>query len=108
MKTIFPRIPMLLFSIIVLYSCKDDEQSGYVPLNIVANADTGEVFQNSSLEIAVFANDTNVPEDGEITLTAPQSGTALISNNGTPTNILDDKVLYTPNEIGRASCRERM
>lgn len=96
MKSIVFRIPILLFSIIALYSCKDDEQSGYVPLNIVANADTGEVFQNSSLEIAVFANDSNVPEDGEITLTAPQSGTVLINNNGTPTNILDDTVQYSP------------
>ena len=95
MKSIVFRISILLCSII-FQSCKDDEQSGYVPLNIVANADVGEVFQNASLEIAIFDNDSNVPGDGEVTLTAPQSGTVLINNNGTPANILDDTVQYTP------------
>ncbi|MEH6765765.1 MAG: Ig-like domain-containing protein [Aequorivita antarctica] len=96
MKSIAFRISLLLFSILALQACKDDEGSGYVPLNIVANPDTGEVFQNSSLEIAVLANDSNVPQNGEITLTAPQSGTVVINNNGTPANILDDTVQYSP------------
>ncbi|SRX75651.1 Ig-like domain-containing protein [Aequorivita antarctica] len=96
MKSIAFRISLLLFSILALQACKDDEGSGYVPLNIVANPDTGEVFQNSSLEIAVLANDSNVPQDGEITLTAPQSGTVVVNNNGTPANILDDTVQYSP------------
>jgi uncharacterized repeat protein (TIGR03806 family) len=98
MKSIAFRISILLFSIIVFHSCKDDEGSGYVPLNIVASADIGEVFQNSSLEIPILDNDLNVPADGEISITAPQSGTVVLNNNGTPTNILDDTLHYTPNE----------
>lgn len=97
MKFITFKIFFLLICLF-LQACKDDEGSGYVPLNIVANADAGEVFQNSTLQIAIFANDANVPANGEIALTAPQSGTVLINNNGTPTNILDDTVQYTPVE----------
>ena len=77
-------------------ACKKDDESSYIPLNITANPDVGEVFQNSTLEIAVFANDVNIPEDGTVMLTAPQSGTVVINNNGTPSNILDDTVLFTP------------
>src|SRR5690606_27347561 len=97
MKSITLKIFFLLICVF-LQACKDDEGSGYVPLNIVANADTGEVFQNAQLEIAIFANDSNIPNDGEITLTAPQSGTVLIKDHGTPETILDDSVQYTPNE----------
>ncbi len=96
MKSIVSRRLFLLFSVLALQACKDDEGSGYIPLNIVANPDTGEVVQNSSLEIAVLANDSNVFHNGEITLTDPQSGTVVINNNGTPANILDDTVQYSP------------
>ncbi len=96
MKSFFLQISLLFFSILFLNACKDDESSSYVPLNIVANADAGEVFQNAVIEIPVFANDSNVPTDGEISLTAPQSGTVTINNNGTPANILDDTVQYSP------------
>ncbi len=98
MKSIVLRISLLLFSTLMLNSCKGDDDSNYIPLNIIAKPDTGEVFQNSSLEIAIFENDSNIPENGIIMLTAPQSGTVVINNNGTPTNILDDTVQYTPEE----------
>ena len=77
MKFLFFRISLLLSSILVLQACKGDDSTDYVPLNIIANADSGEVFQNAILEIAILANDTNVPQNGNITLTAPQSGTVL-------------------------------
>ena len=97
MKSLFFRISLLLSSILVLQACKGDDSTDYVPLNIIANADSGEVFQNAILEIAILANDTNVPQNGNITLTAPQSGTVTINNNGTSTTILDDTVKYSPN-----------
>ncbi len=97
MKSFFLRISILLCSLLLLISCKDDEGTGYIPLNIVANPDNGEVFQNSSLEIPIFSNDSNIPADGVISITAPQSGTATINNNGTPATILDDTIKYTPN-----------
>ena len=82
---------------IALVSCKKDDEAGYIPLNITANPDIGEVYQNSTLEIAIFDNDRNIPENGTVMLTAPQSGTVVINDNGTPSNILDDTVIFTPN-----------
>jgi uncharacterized repeat protein (TIGR03806 family) len=89
---------LLIFTIVSLNSCKSDDDSDYTPLNIVINNDTGEVFQNAVLEIAILSNDTNIPEEGKITLTAPQTGTVTILDQGTPLDILDDIVRYVPNE----------
>lgn len=97
MKSIVLRVCLLFLSILAFHSCKSDDDSGYIPLNIVAKPDRGEVFQNSSLEIPVLNNDINVPANGSILLTAPQSGTVVVNDNGTPTNLLDDTVHYTPN-----------
>lgn len=96
MKFLAFRITLLLFSTLVLLSCKDDEDPSYIPLNIIAKADIGEVYQNSSLEIPILNNDSNIPENGKIILTAPQSGTVVINDNGTPNTILDDTVQFTP------------
>ncbi|MEZ4816776.1 MAG: Ig-like domain-containing protein [Flavobacteriaceae bacterium] len=101
MKKTFFYVSILFFSISVVFfhGCKSsDDDSGYVPINIVANADSGEVFQNAVLEIAVLQNDTNVPVEGEIILTNPLKGTVVLNTNGTPTEILDDFVIYTPEE----------
>ncbi|MEM0519402.1 MULTISPECIES: Ig-like domain-containing protein [Aequorivita] len=92
------RISIFLFLLVIFNACKDDENSDYIPLNITANADIGEVFQNSSVTIAMLNNDSNIPKDGEISLTAPQSGLVIINNNGTPATILDDTLQYTPDE----------
>lgn len=99
MKSIITRIAIFIFSFCFLISCKDDEGEDYIPLNIVAKPDIGEVFQNSTLEIAIFSNDSNIPLNGNVLLTAPQSGTAVLNNNGTPNNLLDDTVIYTPDGI---------
>lgn len=98
MKSNIYRICFLIFIILSVTACKDDEGSGYVPLNIIAVPDAGEVFQNSSLEIPIFDNDSNIPANGNIAVTAPQSGTVVINNNGTQSNILDDTLQYTPVE----------
>ena len=78
MKSFLSRITLLFVAVLALQACKDDEGPGYIPLNIVANADSGEVFQNATLEIPVLANDSNVPTNGVITLTAPQSGAVSV------------------------------
>ncbi|MEZ4857406.1 MAG: Ig-like domain-containing protein [Flavobacteriaceae bacterium] len=100
MKKTFFYVSILIFSCgaLVLHGCKSDDDNEYVPLNITANADSGEVFQNAVLEIAVLQNDTNVPEEGELILTTPLKGSVILNTNGTPTEILDDFVIYTPNE----------
>lgn len=82
--------------IISLISCKQDDNGGdYVPINIIAVADSGEVFQNTTIDIAIFANDSNVPSSGQLSVENPQSGSIAIINNGTA-SLLDDVVRYTP------------
>ncbi|QAA80714.1 hypothetical protein EI546_02765 [Aequorivita sp. H23M31] len=88
---------LLLCFITFLVSCKSDDDSGYIPLNIVARPDIGEVFQNSTLNIPIFDNDDNIPQTGKIVITTPEYGTAIIKDNGTPDILFDDFIQYTPN-----------
>ncbi|ASV31309.1 Ig-like domain-containing protein [Maribacter cobaltidurans] len=53
---------------------------------------------NTSIDIDVLANDTGIPVDGEFTVTDPANGIVEINNGGTPDDITDDIVVYTPNE----------
>ncbi len=99
------RIHLQFFSFfaltIFLFSCnKDDGGNGddYVPLNIVTQPDTGEVFQNATIDINIFSNDSNVPADGILEVSTPTSGTATILDNGTPSNTQDDSIRYTPSD----------
>ncbi len=43
-------------------------------------------------------NDTGIPTDGTLTTTDPDNGTVEINDNGTPDDITDDTITYTPNE----------
>ena len=54
--------------------------------------------QNSGANsLALLANDTFENPGRAITaVTAPSHGTAVINNNGTPGNLTDDFVVYTP------------
>jgi len=80
----------------VVISCnKDDSGNDYVALVITTRADTGQVFQNGTIDIAIFANDSNVPSDGMLTLANPQTGAVQIIDNGT-SSVLDDLIRYTP------------
>ncbi|HAT65007.1 MAG TPA: hypothetical protein DCS66_10445, partial [Flavobacteriaceae bacterium] len=98
MRNPFSRLGILFLSIILLNACKsDDDSGGYVPLDIVANADVAEVFQNASLEIYILNNDDNIPLEGEIILTNPFRGSVVLNTNGTPTKVDDDFIIYTPN-----------
>lgn len=86
-----------IFLLIVLVSCnKDDGGDDYVPLNISTSADAGQVFQNATIDVSIFSNDSNVPSDGTLSLSTPQTGAVAIINNGT-NSVLDDVVRYTPN-----------
>jgi uncharacterized repeat protein (TIGR03806 family) len=88
----FIYILSLLFAVL---SCKTDDNGNYVGLVITTIADTGQVLQNETIDIAIFANDTNVPSDGMLTLDSPQTGTIQVIDNGT-SSVLDDVILYTP------------
>ncbi|UWX54063.1 cadherin-like domain-containing protein [Maribacter litopenaei] len=54
--------------------------------------------EDTATEIDVLANDTGIPSDGELTVTDPSSGTVTIDDGGTPADITDDTIVYTPNE----------
>ncbi|UWX54062.1 gliding motility-associated C-terminal domain-containing protein [Maribacter litopenaei] len=54
--------------------------------------------EDTATEIDVLANDTGIPSDGELTVTDPSSGTVTIDDGGTPDDITDDTIVYTPNE----------
>ncbi len=79
----------------VVIACNKDDEGSYVPINITAAADSGEVFANATIDIDILGNDTNVPSDGSLTVTNPQTGSVQILNNGT-NSVSDDTVRYTP------------
>jgi len=96
MKNTVALIFLLLTIPFLWLSCKSDDDGDYVPLNITANADSGEVYQNAVLEIPIFDNDINVPADGTVSLSDPLAGSAVIINPNNTPSLLDDKVRYTP------------
>ena len=66
----------------------------------VAQDDTATTSQNTPITLAVLANDSDI-EDDSISLTSfnptsSQGGTVSRDENGTPSNLTDDKLLYTP------------
>lgn len=92
-KTLFLGICTAL----LISSCKSDDSGNYTPININTQPDIAEVFQNVTVEIDVLANDTNVPSDGQLTLTNGQTGTTeVLDPNNTPNIATDDVVRYTP------------
>ncbi len=71
------------------------------PINIapVAANDTATTAANTAVTINVLANDSDA-DGGSLSLssvTNPTNGTVAINNNGTPGNLTDDFVTYTPN-----------
>jgi gliding motility-associated-like protein len=55
------------------------------------------VDEDSSVDISVFDNDSDLPTTGTITTTAPSNGTVSINDNGTPNDPSDDIITYIPN-----------
>ncbi len=76
----------------------DFRDSGYSMAceEIVTNDDTVSTPENTSVDIDVLANDSGIPADGTLTVTDPDHGTVVIDDNGTPDDITDDLVTYTP------------
>ena len=70
------------------------------PINNVPTAanDTATVTEDSSVDVPVLTNDTMGGDGlGSVTLTTPPiNGTAVINDNGTPTDPTDDFLTYTP------------
>ncbi|MFS4457214.1 Ig-like domain-containing protein, partial [Maribacter sp. 2304DJ31-5] len=51
---------------------------------------------NTPIEIDILSNDTGIPADGTLTFTDPSNGTITVNDGGTPDDITDDTVTYTP------------
>lgn len=97
MKKVVLISGLAILGSLVWTACKsDDDSNDYVPLNITANADAGDVFQNSVLELDVLSNDLNIPEQGTITVSSPQSGIVTVTDINNTETILDDRIEYTP------------
>ena len=95
MNKAFTKFFFILSLLFAVLSCKTDDNGNFVALLITTVADTGQVFQNETIDIAIFANDTNVPSDGMLTLNSPQTGTVQVIDNGT-SSVLDDVIRYMP------------
>ena len=54
------------------------------------------VDEDTSIAIAVFDNDTDLPSTGTLTTTDPANGTVMIDDSSTPNDPSDDSVTYTP------------
>lgn len=100
MKMKYFALSLLTSCVLIFTSCSSDDGNGgdaYVPIVINTQPDFAEVFQNAQLEINVFANDSDVPGSGTLSIGTPGSGTAeVLDPNNTPDNVLDDRVRYTP------------
>ncbi len=92
---------LLLLTIICLTSCGTDDT--ITPLNIETAQDSATLSQNSEIEIFIFLNDSNIPSNGQLTISSPTKGeVSIIDTNSTLNNPSDDTIMYTanPNEIG--------
>lgn len=85
----------LLFSVILLIACKSEDDD-YVAVQIQTQTDSAQVYQNSFVEIDVLANDTNIPQNGALTVTNSSHASISIRDNNTPNDPSDDKIRYTP------------
>tara|TARA_R100001369_G_scaffold8893_3_gene21348 strand:- start:9875 stop:11194 length:1320 start_codon:yes stop_codon:yes gene_type:complete len=87
-----------------MFSCGTDDSM--TPLIIETTQDSVVLSQDTTIEIFIFQNDLNIPNNGGVTITNPSKGLAIISDpNNTPNNPNDDIVIYSanPNVTGEDS-----
>ena len=60
--------------------------------------DSVTTLENTPVDIDIFANDTGIPADGTLTFTNPSNGTLVLNDGGTPDDITDDFLVYTPDD----------
>ncbi|WP_296383483.1 hypothetical protein [Winogradskyella sp.] len=92
---------LFLLTVLFLTSCGTDD--AITPLSIETEADSATLAQNSEIEIFIFLNDSNIPSNGQLTISDPIKGdVSIIDANSTPNNPSDDTIMYyaNPNEIG--------
>ncbi len=58
--------------------------------------DTVATEEGILVEIAILANDNDIPTLGTITISSPSNGAVVHDDNGTPTDPSDDAITYSP------------
>ena len=75
----------------------------YIEFNLtnelpVAVDDTATTTEDTTVNINVLDNDTDTEGDSTLTVISdPSNGSAVIDDNGTPDDLTDDVITYTPN-----------
>ena len=92
-----PKVLYLLFAILLIPSCgSDDDTDIFVPLEILTQEDFVQVSTLQTVSIDIFANDTNIPATGLLSVTSSSNGDVIINNNNTPQDTSDDVLEYDP------------
>ena len=92
-----PKVLYLLFAILLITSCgSDDDTDIFVPLEIQTQEDFVQVSTLQTISIDIFANDTNIPATGLLSVTSSNNGDVIINNNNTPQDTSDDVLEYDP------------
>ena len=87
---------IILSGILALFSCGSNDD--YVALQIETTPDNVQVTQGSSVDIYIFNNDTNIPNEGLLSVSNSQNAMIVtVDSNNTSGNPSDDLVRYTPN-----------
>jgi gliding motility-associated-like protein len=75
----------------------DDGTPDYLdPADIKTDDDTASTEEDTPVEVAILDNDMGIPDNGILTTTDPENGTVVINDGGTPDDVRDDTVTYTP------------
>ncbi|WP_299126649.1 hypothetical protein [uncultured Winogradskyella sp.] len=86
---------LLYLGVSLLFSCDPDE--GMTVLPIKTQPDLIAISQNTTIEIFMFQNDTNIPSTGTLEISQASKGSAIINNGNTPNDISDDSIIYSAN-----------
>ena len=68
------------------------------PITLDVIDDTASTPIDTPIEILILENDLGIPSDGDLTFTEPSNGTIAVNDGGTPDDISDDTIIYTPND----------
>jgi uncharacterized repeat protein (TIGR03806 family) len=91
------KVLYLLFAMLLITSCgSDDDTDIFVPLEIQTQEDFVQVSTLQTISIEIFANDTNIPATGLLSVTSPSNGDVIINNSNTPQDTSDDVLEYDP------------